>query len=60
MRDYKQMQEIQRLREQAEKEEAERAKTDESGEEAAPEREKDRYSHRKPGFKGWVSYLFEY
>lgn len=60
MRDYKQMQEIKRLREQAEKEEAERAKAGESGEEAAPEREKDRYSHRKPGFKGWISYLFEY
>ena len=48
------------MREQAEKEEAERAESGESAEDAAPDREKDRYSHRKPGFKGWVSYLFEY
>ncbi len=61
MRDYKQMQEIQRMREQAEKAEAEKAgKGGDAGEDAGPEREKDRYSHRKPGFKGWVSYLFEY
>lgn len=54
MRDYKQMQEIQRLR-------AEAAKNAENETEStAGEREKDRYGHRKPGFRGWVTYLYEY
>lgn len=57
MRDYKQMQEIQRMREEAER--AETASGDER-EPAPGEREKDRYGHRKPGFRGWASYIFEY
>ena len=53
MRDYKQMQEIQRMREAAEKAEDQQ--------EVSPgEREKDRYGKRKPGFKGWASYVYEY
>lgn len=54
MRDYKQMQEIQRLRDEAAKQEE---NEQESG---SGEREKDRYGHRKPGFRGWASYIYEY
>lgn len=53
MRDYKQMQEIQRMREEA-------AKAGDAKESAPGEREKDRYGHRKPGLKGWASYVWEY
>ena len=53
MRDYKQMQEIQRMREAAER-------ADEQQESVPGEREKDRYGKRKPGFRGWVSYVYEY
>ena len=56
MRDYKQMQEIQRLREMT-------AAEEEAGNGSEPEkgtREKDRYGRRKPGFRGWISYLYEY
>lgn len=56
MRDYKQMQEIQRMREAAEQAE----ERGESPESAPGEREKDRYGKRKPGFRGWASYVYEY
>lgn len=38
----------------------EAAKTGDEQESVPGEREKDRYGHRKPGFRGWVSYVFEY
>lgn len=53
MRDYKQMQEIQRLRKQQENQPAD---APEDGN--APE--SSRYSHRAPGFRGWASYIAEY
>lgn len=53
MRDYKQMQEIQRMREEA-------AKAGDGQESAPGEREKDRYGKHKPGFRGWASYVYEY
>ena len=51
MRDYKQMKEVQRLRDQAAAEEGnDLPETDES----------KKYSKRSPGFKGWAEYIFEY
>ncbi len=51
MRDYKQMQEIQKLREQAE--------TDNS-EHDGNQAESEKYAKRNPGFKGWMEYIVEY
>jgi hypothetical protein len=51
MRDYKQMQEVKKLREQAE------------AEGAAPEDtrdEQEKYEKRGPGFRGWTEYIAEY
>ncbi len=53
MRDYKQMQEIQKLKQQAEKEQP-------GGETKAEDAESKKYEHRAPGFRGWLSYLLEY
>ncbi len=55
MRDYKQMQEIQRLKAQ----ESEKEREGETEQDAA-ERESDRYAHRSPGFSGWFAYIREY
>ena len=57
MRDYKQMKEIQELRKQAETEEAAVPEETVSGETPS---ENDRYAHRAPGFKGWISHIWEY
>lgn len=51
MRDYKQMQEVQKLRKQAEAEGS-------SPEDTRDEQEK--YQKRGPGFKGWMEYIGEY
>ena len=51
MRDYKQMKEVQKLREQAAAEgESDLPETDES----------KKYSKRSPGFGGWMEYIVEY
>ncbi len=51
MRDYKQMQEIKRLKEEAAQQaDANQPETDES----------QKYSKRSPGFKGWMEYIVEY
>ncbi len=55
MRDYKQMQEIQKLKAQ-EREKEQEGQTEQSGE----RRESDRYAHRSPGFSGWFAYIREY
>ena len=57
MRDYKQMQEIQRLREESARAESD---PESASEGTSGEREKDRYGKRKPGFRGWASYVYEY
>ena len=51
MRDYKQMQEVKKLREQAEAEGA-------TPEDTRDEQEK--YEKRGPGFRGWTEYIAEY
>lgn len=51
MRDYKQMQEIQKLREQAE--------TDHSEHDGNRD-ESEKYTKRNPGLKGWLEYIAEY
>lgn len=51
MRDYKQMQEIQKLKQQAE--------ADPSVGDGERD-EKEKYSRRSPGFKGWLAYIGEY
>ncbi len=51
MRDYKQMQEIQKLREQAETDNSEH-----NGNQA----ESEKYTKRNPGLKGWMEYIVEY
>lgn len=56
MRDYKQMQEIQKLKQQA-ADDATEASADSAGDNG---KEAARYSHRSPGFRGWVQYLAEY
>lgn len=51
MRDYKQMQEVQKLRQQAAPQgEPDQPETDES----------EKYTKRSPGFKGWMEYIVEY
>ena len=51
MRDYKQMKEVQKLREQAAMQsDPEQPETDES----------KKYSKRSPGFGGWMEYIIEY
>ncbi|MBP5231631.1 MAG: hypothetical protein ILO68_07860, partial [Clostridia bacterium] len=58
MRDYKQMKEIQELKKQQASEEAEAPEA-----EAVPEEDKGengKYSHRGPGFKGWLQYVWDY
>lgn len=51
MRDYKQMQEIQKLKQQAE--------TDTTAHDGNQD-EKEKYTRRSPGFKGWMAYIGEY
>lgn len=56
MRDYKQMKEIQELRKlQEERPDAEAAVPEQTD-----DAENARYTHRGPGFRGWVSYIWEY
>ena len=51
MRDYKQMQEIQKLKEQAA---ADTSQHDGNRDES------EKYTKRNPGFKGWLEYIVEY
>lgn len=55
MRDYKQMKEIEELKKAQENSEQETPESDSSS-----DSESSRYSHRGPGFSGWISYVWEY
>lgn len=64
MRDYRQMKEIQELRKKQEEEEKSKAQDgiieDADLKKSGEGSEAGRYSHRSPGFRGWVAYVWEY
>ena len=64
MRDYRQMKEIQELRKKQEEEEKSKAQDgiieDADLKKSGEGSEAGRYSHRGPGFRGWVAYVWEY